>query len=162
MAVSFLYLAVRALLGALVRSRRGLHVKDVELLVLRHELEILRRQVARPKLAAADRALLAAAACYLSGSSRGVLLVTPRTLLRWHRALVRRKWRQPPGQRGRPKLPAEVRELVLRLAQENPRWGHRWICGELLKLGFPVSPTSIRRLLARAKLQPAPRRSGPS
>ena len=123
MAFSFLYLALRALLGALVRSRRGLHVKDVELLVLRHELEILRRQVARPKLSTADRALLAAAGCHLPRSSRGVLLVTPRTLLRWHRALVRRKWRQPPGRRGRPKLSAEVRELVLRLARENARWG---------------------------------------
>src|SRR5438105_15586707 len=102
MAFSFLYLALRALLGALVRSRRGLHVKDVELLVLRHELELLRRQVGRPKLAMADRALLAAAACHLPRSSRGVLLVTPRTLLRWHQALVRRKWRQAPAQRGRP------------------------------------------------------------
>jgi transposase InsO family protein len=162
MALSFLYLAVRALLGALVRSRRGLHAKDVELLVLRHELEILRRQVARPKLAAADRALMAAAACYLPRSSRSVLFVTPRTLLRWHRALVRRRWRQPPGQRGRPKLPAEVRDLVVRLAQENPRWGHRRICGELVKLGLQVSPTSIRRLLARARLEPAPRRAGPT
>jgi len=162
MAFSFLYLAVRALLGALVRSRRGLHVKDIELLVLRHELEILRRQVARPTLGTPDRALLAAAACHLPRSSRGVLLVTPRTLLRWHQALVRRKWRQAPGQRGRPKLPAEVRELVLRLARENPRWGHRRICGELAKLGFRVSPTSIRRLLAQAKLEPVPRRTGPS
>ena len=162
MAFSFLYLAVRALLGALVRSRRRLHVKDVELLVLRHELEILRRQVVRPELRTVDRALLAAAACHLPRSSRGVLLVTPRTLLRWHQALVRRKWRQAPGQRGRPKLPAEVRELVLRLAHENPRWGHRRICGELAKLGFRVSATSIRRLLARAKLEPAPRRDGPS
>jgi putative transposase len=146
---------MRALLGALVRSRRGLHVKDVELLVLRHELEILRRQVAQPKLRLADRALLAAAACHLPRSSRGVLLVTPRTLLRWHKALVRRKWRQAAGRRGRPKLPAEVRELVLRLARENPRWGHRRICGELAKLGFGVSPTSIRRLLATAKRVPA-------
>jgi putative transposase len=162
MVFSFLYLAVRALLGALVRSRRGLDVKDVELLVLHHELEVLRRQVARPKLRAADRALLAAAACHLPRSSCTRLLVTPRTLLRWHRALVRRKWRQPPGQRGRPPLPAEVRELVLRLARENPRWGHRRICGELAKLGLNVSPTSIRRLLAQAKLEPAPRRSGPS
>src|SRR5262245_30300655 len=162
MAFSFLYLALRALLGTLVRSRRSLDVKDIELLVLRHELEILRRQVARPKLAAADRALLAAAACHLPRSSRGVLLVTARTLLRWHQALVRRKWRQPPGRRGRPKLSAEVRELVLRLARENPRWGHRRICGELARLGFSVSPTSIRRLLAHAKLEPAPRRSGPS
>jgi putative transposase len=162
MAFSFLYLAVRALLGALVRSRRGLHVKDVELLVLRHELEILRRQVVRPKLQMVDRALLAAAACHLPRSSRGALLVTPRTILRWHQALVRRKWRQEPGQRGRPRLSAEVRELVLRLARENPRWGHRRICGELAKLGFRVSPTSIRRLLAQANLQPAPRRAGPS
>jgi hypothetical protein len=112
MAFSFLYLAVRALLGALVRSRRGLQVKDIELLVLRHELEILRRQVARPKLGTPDRALLAAAALHLPRSSRGVLLVTPRTLLRWHQALVRRKWRQAPAQRGRPKLPAEVREFL--------------------------------------------------
>ncbi len=162
MVLSFLYLAFRALLGALVRSRRGLHLKDIELLVLRHELELLRRQVARPKLSPADRALLAAAACHLPPPARGARLVTPRTLLRWHRALVRRKWRQPSEGRGRPKLPAEVRELVLRLARENPRWGHRRICGELAKLGFRVSPTSIRRLLARARLDPAPRRAGPS
>jgi putative transposase len=162
MALSFLYLAVRALLGALVRSRRGLHVKDVELLVLRHELEILRRQVVRPNLRMVDRALLAAAACHLPRSSRGVRLVTPRTLLRWHQTLVRWKWRQAPGRSGRPPLAVEVRQLVLRLARENPRWGHRRICGELRKLGFRVSPTSIRRLLARAKLEPAPRRAGPS
>ena len=162
MAFSFLYLSLRALLGALVRSRRGLHVKDVELLVLRHELEILRRQIVRPELRTADRALLAAAACHLPRSSRGMLLVTPRTLLRWHQALVRRKWRQPVCRRGRPSLPTEVRELVVRLARENPRWGHRRICGELAKLGFRVSATSIRRLLAQAKLGPAPRRDGPS
>src|SRR6266566_3208352 len=162
MVFSFLYLALRALLGALVRSRRGLSVKDVELLVLRHELEILRRQVARPKLAMADRALLAAAACHLPRTSRGLLLVTPRTVLRWHQAMVRRKWRQPLGRVGRPPLSAEIREVALRLARENPRWGHRRICGELAKLGFRVSPTSIRRLLARARLDPAPRRAGPS
>jgi hypothetical protein len=162
MVFSFLYLAVRALLGALVRSRRGLDVKDVELLVLRHELAVLRREVARPRLGVADRALLAAAAVHLPRSSRSVLLVTPRTLLRWHRALVRRKWRQPPGRVGRPPLPAEIRELALRLAFENPRWGHRRICGELRKLGFIVSATSIRRLLSRARLEPAPRRGGPT
>jgi putative transposase len=162
MAFSFLYLAVRALLGALLRSRRGLDVKDVELLVLRHELEVLRRHVARPKLGMADRALLAAAAVHLPRPQRALLLVTPRTLLRWHRALVRRRWRQPPGRVGRPPLSAEIRELVLRLARENPRWGHRRICGELAKLGIRVSPTSIRRLLAQARLEPAPRRSGPS
>jgi putative transposase len=135
-------------------------VKDIELLVLRHELEVLRRQVTRPKLGMADRALLAAAAVHLPQPSRAVLLVTPRTLFRWHRALVRRKWRQPPGPVGRPPLSVEIQELVLRLARENPRWGHRRICGELRKLGFIVSATSIRRLLARSGLAPAPRRSG--
>ena len=162
MVFSFLYLAFRALLGALVRSRRGLDLKDIELLVLRHELEVLRRQLGRPKLRPVDRALLAAAAWHLPGPSRAARLVTPRTLLRWHRALVRRTWRQPPGRPGRPSLPAEVRELVLRLARENPRWGHRRICGELAKLGFDVSSTSIRRLLAQAGLEPAPRRVGPT
>jgi putative transposase len=162
MAFSFLYLAFRALLGALVRCRRGLDVKDVELLVLRHELDVLRRQVTRPQLRGADRALLAAAACHLPRPSRGPRLVTPRTLLRWHRALVRKKWRQPPARRGRPPTSAETRDLVLRLARENPRWGHRRIGGEVAKLGFWVSPTTVRRLLAHAGLGPAPRRSGPS
>src|SRR5919197_5229541 len=148
MAFSFLYLALRAVLGALVRSRRGLHVKDIELLVLRHELEILRRQVARPQLGMVDRALLAAAACHLPRSSRRMLLVTPRTLLRWHQALVRRKWRQAAGRRGRPPLPAEVREVVWRLARQNPRWGHRRVFGGLGKLGFGGSPTSIPPALA--------------
>jgi putative transposase len=157
-AFSFLHLASRALLGALVRSRRGLDVKDVELLVLRHELEVLRRQVARPQLRAADRALLAAAACHLPPVAR---LVTPRTRLRWHRALVRRKWRQRTPQHGRPPIAAEVRALVPRLARENPRWGHRRISGELAKLGLRISPTTVRRLLARAGLGPAPRRAGP-
>ena len=159
---SFLYLAVRALLGLLVRSRRGPDVKDVELLVLRHELEVLRRQVGRPKLQRADRALLAAAACYLPRSSCRSLLVTPRTLLRWHRSLVRRKWRQSGARPGRPRLSPEIQEVVARLARENPRWGHRRICGELAKLGLQASPTSVRRLLARARLGPAPRRSGTS
>jgi putative transposase len=162
MVFSFLYLAFRALLGALARSRRGLGLEEVELLVLRHELEVVRRQVERPKLKASDRAPLAAAARHLPRSSRGVLVVSPRTLLRWHQALVRRKWRQPAPRRGRPPLPAKVRELVVRLACENPRWGDRRICGELAKLGLDVSPTSIRRLLARAGLEPAPRRGGPS
>jgi putative transposase len=159
--VAFSFLAFRTLLGALVRNRRGLDVKDVELLVLRHELEVLRRQVARPKLHAADRALLAAAASQLARPSLRARLVTPRTLLRWHRALVRRKWRQPPGKPGRPPVRAEVRAVALRLARENPRWGHRRISGELAKLGLRVSPTTVRRLLARSGLGPAPRGSGP-
>ena len=137
-------------------------MKDVELMVLRHELEVLRRQVGRPKLRPADRALLAAAAWHLPRSSRETRLVTPGTLLRWHRGLVRRKWRQTDGRPGRPRLSAEIQELVLRLARENPRWGHRRICGELAKLGLQASPTSVRRLLAHARLDPAPRRLGPT
>jgi putative transposase len=134
MVLSFLYLAFRALVGALVRSRRGLDVKDLELLVLRHELEVLRRERAQPRLRPEDRALLAAAASHLPRRLREARLVTPRTLLRWHRALVRRKWGQPPSRGGRPPLTDEVRDLVLRLARENPRWGHRRISGELAKL----------------------------
>jgi putative transposase len=160
MAFSFLYVAFRALVGVLVRGRRGLDVKDLELLVLRHELDVLRGEVARPKFRAADRALLAAAACHLPRPLRGARLVTPRTLLRWHRAFVRRKWRQPPGRRGRPRMPADVRAVVLRLARENPRWGHRRISGELARLGVRVSPSTIRRVLACAGLDPAPRSSG--
>src|SRR3954447_7509289 len=102
MALSFLYLAVRTLLGALVRSRRGLDVKDIELLVLRHELEILRRQVGRATLRPVDRGLLAARARYRPRWSRGVLLVTPRTVLRGQQGLIRRRWRQPARRPGRP------------------------------------------------------------
>ena len=105
------------------RSRRGLDMKEVELIVLRHELEVLRRQVARPRLSPADRALLSAAACQLPRPSRDARVVTPRTLLRWHWALVRRTWRQPSVRCGRPPLTVGVEELVLRLARENPRWG---------------------------------------
>jgi putative transposase len=162
MCLSLMYLAVRALLGLLVRSRRGPDVKDVELLVLRHELAVLRRQVGRPRFRWADRALLAAAACHLPSSSSALsLVVRPRTVLGWHRSLVRWKWRRYTRRPGRPKLSPEA-ELVLRLARENPGWGHRRISGELAKLGVVASPTSVRRLLASARLGSAPRREGPN
>jgi putative transposase len=166
---SLLYLALRALLGLLVRSGRGPDVKDVEdvedveLLVLRHELAVLRRQVGRrPRFRMADRALLAAVVCHLPRSSALSLLVTPRTVLRWHRALVRWKWRRYRKRAGRPKLAPETRELVLRLARENPGWGHRRISGELANAGVVVSPTTVRRMLAGARLGSAPRREGPT
>ncbi len=162
MCFSLLYVTVRALFGLLVRSRWGPDAKDVELLVLRHELEVLRRQVGRPKLRPADRALLAAATSQLPSSARLSLLVTPRTILRWHQSLVKWKWRRYGARAGRPRLTPEIRELVERLARENPQWGYRRICGELAKIGLHASPTSIRRLIAQARLGPAPRRSGPS
>jgi putative transposase len=162
MALSFVYLAFVSLLKLLTRCGWTVDVKDIELLVLRHQLEVLRRHAKRPKLHARDRALLAAAARLLPPARRQGLLVTPHTLLRWHRELVRRRWTYPPARPGRPPIDARTRNLVVRLARENPRWGYQRIAGELNKLGVSVSPSTVRRLLARAGLGPAPRRSGPS
>ena len=162
MVLSFVYLAFLSLLKLLIRSGRCVDVKDVELLVLRHQLEVLRRQGQRPKLRSSDRALLAAMSGLLAPARRHGLLVTPQTLLRWHRELVRRRWTYPSARSGRPPIDTETRELVLRLARENSRWGYQRIAGELNKLGLVVSPSTVRRVLANAGLGPAPRRSGPS
>ncbi|MBA3844292.1 MAG: transposase [Actinobacteria bacterium] len=162
MLLSFVYLAFTALLRLLAAGRRDPFAREVELLALRHELAVLRRQAPGLRLRPADRAFLAALARLLPPDRRRGLLVTPQTLLRWHRELVRRKWAQPPRGRGRPPLEKHVRHLVLRFARENPRWGYPRIAGELLKLGIRVSPSSVRRILLAAGLEPAPRRIGPS
>ena len=162
MLFSFIYLVFVSLLKLLIGSGRPAQVKDIELIVLRHQLDVLRRQVERPRLRSSDRAFLAAASRLLPPRRRHGLLVTPQTLLRWHRELVRRRWTFSRRGPGRPPIDAEKRELVLRLARENPRWGYQRIAGELSKLGLSVSPSTVRRLLARAGLGPAPRRSGPS
>jgi putative transposase len=128
--------------------------------VLRHQLAILRRQVARPRLTWSDRALIALLAKVVPRQRWSAFLVTPKTILDWHRRLVRRHWTYAHRRPGRPVLPAETVELVCRLARENPRWGYLRIVGELRRLGVTVSKTSVATVLARHGLPPAPRREG--
>lgn len=160
MLLSFCYLAFAAVLRLLSAGRRDPFLREVELLALRHELTVLRRQTGRPKLRPSDRAFIASLARLLPPERRRGLAVTPQTLLRWHRDLVRRRWTYPTRGPGRPSVEQRVRQLVLRLARENPRWGYPRIAGELGKLGITISPSTVRRILLTAGLEPAPRRIG--
>ena len=151
-----MYLVMVRVFGWLVLLGRSQASKDAEILVLRHEVMVLRRQVARPRPDWADRAVLAAFARLLPAAVRGSRLVTPGTLLAWHRRLLTRKWTYA-GRPGRPAIGQEIRDLVLRLAGENPAWGYRRVHGELTRLGHHISQATVRRILRSRGYRPAPR-----
>ena len=161
MVLASIYWLLRLAIELVVIHSQSDAERDLELLALRHQVAVLSRQMKRPELHASDRLILAALGRRLPA---GRLLFSPATLLRWHRELVRRRWaafgRRP--RRGRPRISEELRALIFRLARENPRWGERRLQGELLKLGCRVSNSTIRGLLRRHQLGPAPRRTGPT
>jgi putative transposase len=155
--VRMLYLMFVRLVGRMVLLARSAASKDAELLVLRQEVAVLRRQSPRPKLDRADRAILAALARLLPRHVRAGRLVTPDTLLRWHRRLVRWRWTYAPRE-GRPPVDARLAVLIEQMARENPGWGYQRIQGELLGLGHRVGASTVRRILQRLRIPPAPLR----
>jgi transposase InsO family protein len=156
---SFCYVVLGRVLQLAALRFRSEEFKELEIVVLRHELAVLRRQAGRAELRTADRVFLAAASRLLPRSSWRSFVVTPTTLLRWHRRLVAKRWTYP-GRVGRPPIGGEIRELVLRLARENRRWGYQRIVGELRGFGVVVSATTVRKLLREAGLGPAGERAG--
>ena len=152
-----LYLLLTSLARLAVRSGRS---KDIELIVLRHQNAELRRQIARPALTDHDRTLLGAIAAALPRRPRDGWIVSPETLLRWHRQRIAKHWTQPPARRiGRPPTSADLRQLIVRLANENPTWGHRRIQGELARLGHTMAKTTVWQILTDNGIDPSPNRS---
>ncbi len=143
---------------------RGEVSRDAELLVLRHENAVLRRQIGRVRYQPGDRLWLAALSLLIPRRRWGeVFAVTPATLLAWHRRLVTRRWDCTSRRRpGRPSTAAAIRKLVIRMATDNPTWGHRRVQGELVKLGHPIAASTVWQILHDAGIGPAPRRTGPT
>ena len=162
MVLSLVYRAFVAMHVLVARGRRERVAREAELLVLRHEVAVLRRASGRPRLRPSDRAYLAALARLIGRERRIGLIVSPETLVRWHRDLVRRRWMYPHRRGGRPRIDADTRALILRLARENPCWGYLRIVGELRRVGVTVSATTVRRVIGGAGLGPASRRDGPT
>jgi hypothetical protein len=157
-----IYQIFTKLLGWIVLHARSDATKEIEILVLRHQLAVLQRRTPRPRVSWTDRALIAALARLLPTPRRLGLLVTPSTILRWHRQLVARRWSTRPARPGRPAIPAGLRALVIRLATENPTWGYRRIHGELAGLGYQIGASTVWKILHTAGVDPSPRRAGPS
>ena len=156
---SFAYLAIRRVLSLVVLVLRCSASKEIEILVLRHELEILRRRQPRPRLEPADRAWLAVLSRLLPRERWSAFGVRPETLLRWHRRLVARRWTYPHRHLGRPPVADELATLIVRLATDNPTWGYQRIKGELLNLGHRVAASTIAKVLRAHGVDPAPRRT---
>jgi putative transposase len=157
--ISCVYWLFRHLVGLVVLRCRSDAQNEVEILLLRHELAVLRRQVARPICRPADRVFLAALARMLPRDRRASVFVRPETVRRWHRSLVARRWTYPHRPPGRPATDTSVRALVVRLARENPGWGYRRIQGELAGLGVRIAASTVWSILQQAGIDPAPRRS---
>jgi putative transposase len=155
---SLVYLVVRGLLGPIVPEGQREAAKDLEIVVLRHQLNVLRRQVKRPHSSLSDRLFLRRRGSTTATDSLVAIPRNPNDSAVLAPGAVRSKWARYNRRPGRPPLPAELRQLILRLATKNPRWGYRCIQGELQKLGIKVSTTAIRNLLVRRGLGPAPRR----
>ena len=156
---SFAYLVVRRMVSLAVLVLRRSASKEIEILVLRHELEVLRRNQPRPRLEPADRAWFAALSRLVPRERWSAFGVRPETLLRWHRRLVARRWTYPHRRPGRPPIADDLASLIVRMATDNPTWGYQRIQGELLSPGHRVAASTIAKVLRAHGIDPAPRRT---